>query len=152
MNKKYHVRLTEIERQQLKEVIAKGNAPAYQIRHAHILLKADIDGPAWQDAQIAQAFCVHYNAVAKVRQVFQERGLKAALGRRKQDYPSRKPIFDGVAEAHLIALSCSQPPQGYDHWTLKLLANRVVQLQIVDQVSSETVRRTLKKRTQASFS
>jgi hypothetical protein len=151
MRKKYEVKLTEPERQQLKEVITKGKVPAYQIRHAHILLKADMNGPAWRDKDIMQAFSVSETCVAFVRRVYFEKGLLAAIGRKQQDYPSRKPIFDGTAEAHLIALSCSQPPPGYNHWTLKLLAGRVVELEIVDQVSSETVRRTLKKRAQAPF-
>ena len=151
MRKKYIVRLTDVERKQLKEVVSKGQTAAYKIKHAHILLAADANGPAWQDQQIAGAFSVHVNTVAFVRRIYSEIGLQAAIGRKKQDFPSRKPIFDGASEAHLIALTCSQPPEGYNHWTLKLLADRVVQLKIVEKVSSETVRRTLKKRAQATF-
>jgi hypothetical protein len=145
MMKKYIVRLTEEERQKLKEVVTKGQTAAYKIRHANILLKADSGGPNWQDEDIARAFGVHENTVGKIRQHFVKQGLEAALSHKKQDYPSRAPKFDGTAEAHLIALACSQPPEGRSRWTLKLLADKAVELEIVDSVVPETVRQTLKK-------
>ena len=143
--KKYVVQLTEEERQQLKEIVSKGQTKAYQIQHANILLTADIKGPAWIDADIAQALDLNINTVGRVRQRFFEQGLTVALKRKKQDSPSRRPIFDGAAEAHLIAVACSQPPEGHSRWTLKLLADKVVELQIVESVAPETVRQTLKK-------
>lgn len=143
--KKYSVELGSQERSQLKEVVTKGKNPAYQIRHANILLLTDANGPGWTDDAIAEALSVNINTVGRVRQRFNEQGLEAAVGRKKQDYPSHPPKFDGAAEARLIALSCSQPPEGYSRWTLKLLANKAVELEIVDSVVPETVRQTLKK-------
>jgi len=145
MNKKYIVRLTKEERQKLKEVVTKGQTAACKIRHANILLKADANGPNWQVKDIARAFGVHENTAGKIRQRFMEQGLEAALSRKKQDYPSRAPKFDGAAEAHLIAVACSQPPEGRSRWTLKLLADKAVELEIVDSVVPETIRQTLKK-------
>lgn len=142
MNKKYIVKLTNLERKQLRDVIAKGKAPAYKIKHANILLKAEAD---WSDEKIAQAFDCNVNTPRNVRQRFVEQGLEGALERKKQETPSREKIFDGKAEAHLIALSCSQPPEGRASWTLHLLADKLIELQVVDSVSYETVRRTLKK-------
>ena len=145
MYKRYIVKLTEEERQKLKEVVTKGQTAAYKIRHANILLKADAAGPNWQSKDIARAFGVHENTVGKIRQHFVEQGLEAALIRKKQDYPSRAPKFDGAAEAHLIAVACTKPPEGRSRWTLKLLADKAVELEIVDSVVPETVRQTLKK-------
>ena len=145
MREKFIVRLTEEERNQLKERVTKGKTAAYKIKHANILLKADADGPAWQDEAIARAFSVHLSTVGSVRKRFVEQGLEAALGRKKQEKPSRAPKFDGASEARLIALSCSKPPEGYSRWTLRLLADKVVEMEIVDKVSYETVRQTLKK-------
>ena len=143
--KKYIVRFTDEEREKLKEVVTKGKTQAYKIRHANILLKTDADGPNWSDKDIARAFGAHENTVAKIRQRFVEQGLEAALERKKQDTPSRQPKFDGEGEAKLIALGCSKPPEGSNHWTLRLLADKAVEMEIVDKVSYETVRRTLKK-------
>jgi transposase len=145
VREKFIIRLTEEERNQLKEIVTKGKTAAYKIKHANILLKADVDGPAWQDEAIAQAFSVHLSTVGCIRKRFVEQGLEAALGRKKQEKPSREPIFDGVSEAHLIALSLSKPPEGHSRWTLRLLADKVVELEIVDKVSFETVRQMLKK-------
>lgn len=142
MNKKYIVKLTSTERKQLKEIIAKGKAAAYKIKHANILLKADA---SWSDEKIARAFDCNVNTPRNVRQRFVEHGLEAALERKKQAAPSREKILDGKGEAHLIALSCSQPPEGRARWTLHLLADKLIELQVVDSVSHETVRRTLKK-------
>jgi len=145
LRKKYIVRLKEAERNQLKEVVTKGKTAAYKIKHANILLAADINGPAWQDEAIAQAYSVSLSTIGRIRQRFVEKGWEMALGRKQQEYPSNPPRFDGASEARLIALSCSQPPEGYNRWTLKLLADKVVEMEIVEQVSYETVRQTLKK-------
>ena len=147
MEKKYIVRLRQEERQQLEALIAKGKAAAYRIRHANILLKVDADGPAWSDRQTAEAFGCHLNTVRNVRQRLVEQGFEAALERKKQATPSRKPILDGQGQARLIALACSKPPEGRDRWTLKLLADRLVALEVVESISDQTVRRTLKKGT-----
>lgn len=143
--KKYIVRLTEKERRQLEQITKKGKAAAHKIRHANILLKADADGPAWMDAAIAKAVCVHVTTVEGVRQRFVEQGLEAALNRKKQDRPSRIPKVDGEVEARLIALRCGPAPEGCAKWTLRLLADKAVELNIADSVSHETVRQALKK-------
>jgi transposase len=144
--KKYKVTLTAEERQQLQELIAAGKAAAKRLAHARILLKADADGgPGWDDERIAEATEVSTDTVARVRQRFVEQGLEAALARKKQDRPSRERKLDGRAEARLIALACSAPPDGRKAWTMKLLADRLVELEVVDTVSDETVRRALKK-------
>jgi transposase len=145
MNKKYIVRLSNEERRQLTELTSKGKAAAYKIRHAHILLKADADGPAWTDAKIAESFSVSVNTVLGVRQRLVEQGLEAALNRKQQDRPSRAPRLDGAGEARLIALRCSEPPAGHARWTLRLLADQAVALEIVEAISHETVRQALKK-------
>jgi transposase len=145
MAKKYVVRLTPEERAELEALVRKGRTQAYRIRHANILLAVDPDGPHWTDEQAAQAFHCHHNTISNVRQRFVERGLEAALGRKRQDRPSRSPILDGEGEARLIAIACSSPPEGRARWTLKLLADRLVELEVVDSISDQTVRRTLKK-------
>jgi transposase len=145
MNKRYIVRLTPEERKHLEEFVSKGKRAAYKIKHANILLKADADGPGWPDEAIAEAFSVHEHTVRNVRQRFVEHGVNAALERKKQDAPSRKPILDGEKQARLLAIGCSQPPQGHARWTLQLLADEMVRLEIVDSISYETVRRALKK-------
>ena len=111
MNKKYIVRLTEQEREQLDALIRKGKSAAYKIKHANMLLKADADGAAWSDEEIAGAFSVHTHTVAGLRERCVEQGLEAALNRKKQERPSQQPIFDGAAEARLIALGCSRLPR-----------------------------------------
>ena len=143
--KQYLVKLKQEERQRLKEVVTKGKSPAYQIRHANILLLSDVEASNWADETIAKALSVNINTVGRIRRLFAQQGLKVALERKKQDYPSHSPKFDGAAEARLIALSCSQPPEGRSRWTLKLLADKAVELEIVDSVVPETVRQTLKK-------
>src|SRR5689334_15397949 len=145
--KKYKVTLTAEERQQLSELIAAGKAAAQKLAHARVLLKADAadGGPAWPDARIAEAVEVGVATVERIRQRFVEQGLEAALGRKKQDRPSRPRKLDGHAEARLIALACSAPPEGRKEWTMQLLADRLVELEVVPSVSDETVRRALKK-------
>jgi hypothetical protein len=145
--KKYKVTLTPDERQHLQDLIAAGTAAAKKLAHARILLKADAaaGGPAWPDNRIADAVEVSTDTVARVRERFVEQGLEAALVRKKQDKPSRERTLDGRAEAKLIALACSAPPDGRTEWTMQLLADRLVALKIVGTISDETVRRTLKK-------
>ena len=145
MNKKYIVRLTADEREQLKGLVSKGKAAAYKIKHANVLLKADADGPAWTDERIAEAFSVHGGTVANIRERLVEQGLEAALNRKKREKPPRENKLDGAKEARLIALACSKPPLGRRRWTLHLLADKLVELRIVDSISHETVRQTLKK-------
>ena len=145
MQKKYVVRLTAEERTELEAMVKKGKAAAYKIKHANILLAADGNGPAWPDRQIAEAFSCHLDTVENVRRRLVLEGLTAAVERKKQDQPSRTPKLDGRGEARLIALVRSTPPEGQDRWTLKLLAGRLVKLEVVDSISDQTVRRTLKK-------
>jgi transposase len=144
---RYKVTLTAEERQQLHDLIRAGKAAAKKLTHARILLKADAaeGGPAWPDERIAEAVDVSTDTIGRVRQRFVEEGLEAALVRKKQDRPSRERTLDGRAEARLIALACSAPPAGRKAWTLRLLADRLVELEIVETVSHETVRRVLKK-------
>lgn len=143
--KKYIVRLTDEERHQLGDLVGKGQAPAYKIRHAHILLKADAEGPCWTDERIADAFCCHRGTVEGIRKRFVEQGVQGALERKKREKPPRERILDGEGEARLIALSCSPPPEGHTRWTLELLADKLVELKVVESISYQTVRRTLKK-------
>jgi transposase len=145
--KKYKVTLTAEERNSLQELIAASKTMTKKSIHARILLKADAapGGPAWTDARIAEAFEVNARTIERLRERFVEQGLDAALGRKQQDRPSRERTLDGKAEARLIALACSAPPAGRVRWTLRLLADKLIELEIVDTVSTETVRRTLKK-------
>ena len=147
MSKRYVVRLTSEERRSLQRLVGAGKAAARKILHAHVLLQADEgpDGPGWRDTQISEALSVHPNTVSGIRERLVEQGLEAALNRKKQDRPSRAPKLDGKGEARLIAERCGPPPQGHKRWTLQLLADRLVTLQVVDRISYETVRRTLKK-------
>ena len=144
--KKYVVTLTDDERQSLSALVSSGKAAAKKITHARVLLKADAGGgPNWRDADIALALDIGVRTVERVRERFVEQGLEAALARKAQDRPSRLPVFDGDAEARLIALACSRPPEGRARWTLRLLADRLVELEVVEAVSHETVRQTLEK-------
>ena len=145
--KKYLVTLTADERGQLDALIRKGKAAALVLARARILLKADQadGGPAWDDARIAEAVSVGERTVSRVRQRFVERGFEACLERKPQGRPSRERKLDGAAEAKLVALACSTAPDGRAEWTMQLLADKLVELAVVDAVSDETVRRTLKK-------
>jgi hypothetical protein len=145
MKKKYIVELPEEERDRLTEMISKGRTSAYKIKRANILLKADVQESAWNDAQISEAFSVHPNTVGNIRKRYVQQGLEAVINRQKQTRLSRERTFDGESEARLIALSCSDPPEGYGRWTLRLLADKIVEMEIVDTVSYETIRKTLKK-------
>jgi len=144
---KYIVELTSEERKELSELVSKGKAAARKITHARVLLQSDTsaDGPSWTDIQISEALGVHINTIHGIRRRFVEDGLGAALDRKKQDRPSRQPVVDGEVEAHLIALRCGDPPEGADRWTLRLLADKLVELEIVPSISHETVRQALKK-------
>jgi DNA-binding transcriptional ArsR family regulator len=146
MNKSYHVRLTDTERAHLTELIAAGTAPARKLLHARILLKADEGpaGPAWVDQAIAEAVEVSQPTVSRVRKQYVEEGLEAALNRRSPTRVYQRKL-SGEHEARLIALACSPPPSGQARWSLRLLADKLVELEIVDGVSYQTVRRTLKK-------
>ena len=146
MKKKYIVTLTGEERQTLQEMLSRGKAAARKLMHARILLKADAapGGVAWNDQRIAEALDVGRATVERVRKEFVEEGLDAALERRRpRRLYARK--LDGDGEAHLVALACQKPPDGRSRWTLRLLADRMVALEYVDQISYQTVRRTLKK-------
>ncbi len=145
MNKKYVVRLTAEERAQLESIISKGKAAARKITHAQILLKVDRDGPNWTDEQTAEAFGVHSVTVRAVRERFVHEGLESALVRKKRVRPPVEPILDGAKEARLLAIACGQAPEGRARWTLHLLADRLVELNIVETISHETVRQALKK-------
>jgi len=146
MKKKYIVTLMEEERQMLQEMLSRGKAAARKLTHARILLKADAppSGPGWNDEAIADALEVGRATVERVRKEFVEEGLEAALERRKPRRQYERAL-DGDDEAHLVALACQKPPEGRSRWTLRLLADRMVQLEYVEQVSYQTVRRTLKK-------
>jgi len=145
MAKKYVVRLTPDERQQLLTLTGKGKASARTIKHANILLLADADTKEHIDEDIAESLHVAVRTVERLRKWFVTEGLERALHRKPQDKPSRKPKLDGRAQAKLTALACSQPPEGRSEWTLKLLANKLVELKIVDSISHDTVWRALKK-------
>jgi transposase len=145
MYKKYVVGLTEKERSQLETLVRSGRAHARKLLYARILLKADADGPdQWTDERIAEAFEVSTATVARERRRFCEEGLEVALMPKKPGRPRRR-VLDGRAEAHLVALSCSDPPEGRERWSMRLLADRMVELGHVEALSHETVRRTLKK-------
>ena len=147
MNKKYIVRLEETERAELTRLVSVGKAAARKLLHARVLLKADAapGGPGWTDAEIAEALDLHPNSVVGIRQRFVEQSLEAALNRKKRDTPPRQRRLDGRQEARLIALACGRPPAGRARWTLHLLADKMVELQVVESLSHETVRQTLKK-------
>lgn len=147
MAKKYIVRLSPEERAELTCLVNKGKAAAYKRRHAQILLKSDISeaGHGWSDKKITEAFDVSIPTIERLRKRLVEEGLESALNRAKQNRV-RSRRLDGEQEAHLIALICSDPPDGYGRWTLRLLSDRMVELKYTDKVSYETVRQVLKKR------
>jgi hypothetical protein len=146
MNLIYVVRLSDTERLQLKQLVSSGTAPARKVRRAQILLKSDqtIDGAGWTYEQIRTAFDVSAVTIANTRKDYLAGGLEAALNRQKPEREYER-CFDGEGEAHLIALTCSQPPEGHRRWTLRLLQERCVKLGYADHLSHETVRTTLKK-------
>ncbi len=142
MKKKYIITLSDEERKLLEDIVNKGKNPAYKIKHAHILLNAE-SGIA--DNDNADRCRCHINTVANVRQRFVEEGIEAALERKKRELPPIEPKIDGEKEARLIAIACSQPPEGYCRWTMQMLADKMVEMNIIESVSDSTVWRTLKK-------
>jgi len=145
MEKKYIVRLTEAERETCREVIKKLKGTIQKVRRAQILLKGDADGAAWTDRRIAEAFCCRTKSVENIRQRFVEQGFEQTLERKKSAQPPANKRLDGVQEAKVLATRLGPPQKGYSNWTLRLLARRVVELEIVEAISHETVRQTLKK-------
>ena len=147
MEKKHVVELTAEERWQLEGMVKKGKAQARKIQHARILLKADqgVLGPGWTDAQIAQACGAPVRTVERIRQRLVEGGLEAALTARRRGEQAPRRKLDGAAEAKLVAIACTPAPEGRCRWTIRLLADKMVELRIVDSLGRETVRQTLKK-------
>ena len=146
MRKRYVVRLSEEERAGLRTLTSRGDAPARVQTHARILLKANRGeaGPEWTDGAISDALEVDPTTVARVRKLYVTAGLEAALHRKAPDRVYRRKL-DGEQEARLVAVACSEPPSGHKRWTLRLLANRLVELAVVDAVSHETIRQALKQ-------
>ena len=146
MRKQYVVRLSEVERASLRTLISRGDAPARVQTHARILLKANRGeaGPEWTDGAISTALEVDPTTVARIRKLYVTEGLEAALHRKAPDRVYRRKL-DGEQEARLVAVTCSEPPSGHKRWTLRLLAKTLVELDVVDAVSYETVRQTLKQ-------
>ncbi len=145
MQKKYIVRLTSDERHQLQTVIKKLKGSSQKVRRAQILLKADADGPNWTDQEIADAFDCRIKTVENIRRRLVEQGFEVALNGVKRRRPPTDKLLNGEQEAQVIALRLGAPPAGYANWSLRLLARKVVELGLVDTVSHETVRQTLKK-------
>ena len=145
MEKKYIVRLTGEERNVLRDVVKKLKGTSQKVRRAHVLLKADADGPNWTDKKIAEAFFCRTKTVENIRQRLVTDGFEIALNGKKRETPPRQKLLDGEQEAKVIALRLGEPPKGFASWTLRLLAEQVVELEIVDSISHETVRQTLKK-------
>jgi hypothetical protein len=145
MNKKYIVRLTPKERRTLREIIKKLKGSSQKVRRAQMLLKADVAGPAWTDQQIADAFESRTRTVEKLRERFVTQGFAETLHGKQREQPATEKILGGKQEAQLIALRLGAPPRGYANWSLRLLARKLVELEIVPAISHETVRTTLKK-------
>jgi hypothetical protein len=145
MVKRYIVRLTGKERKVLSEVIRKLQGSGQKVRRAQILLKADADGPAWTDDRIAEAYSCRRKTVEDVRQRFVLSGFEQALNGKNREEPATPKLLDGKQEAKIIATRLGPPPKGYGTWSLRLLANNVVELGIVNSISHETIRKTLKK-------
>jgi hypothetical protein len=145
MNKKFIVRLSDEERGVCREIIKKLKGSSQKVRRAQILLKADADGPAWSDIRIAEAFDCRVQTIENVRKRLVVDGFEQALEHKKRADPPTPCKLDGEAEAKLIALRLGKPPSGYGHWTLQLLADEMVALEIVDSISHETIRKVLKK-------
>lgn len=145
MNKKYLVRLSDAERATLEDVVKRLSGSSQKVKRANILLMADADGPAWTDKQIAEAYRCRTRTVENVRQRLVERGFEETLEGRKPEQAPREKVLDGKQEAEVIAMRLKSPPPGYAHWTLRLLARKVIELGIVEAVSHQTVMRTLKK-------
>lgn len=145
MQKKYIVRLSEEERNILTDVVKKLKGTSQRVRRAQILLKADANGPNWTDQKIADAFDCRRQTVENIRESLVTNGFYVTLNGKKRETPARKKLLDGEQESKLIAMRLGSPPDGFANWSLRLLAERVVELEIVESISHETVRRTLKK-------
>jgi hypothetical protein len=145
MPKKYIVRLSEAERIELRAVIKKLKGSGQKVRRAQILLKADVEVANWTDERIADAFCCRIKTVENIRKRLVEKGFETTLNGVKRHSPPTKKLLDGEQEAQVIALRLGTPPKGYSNWSLRLLSRKVVELGIVESVSHETVRQTLKK-------
>lgn len=142
--KKYIIHLTDDERQTLVEFVKKQKGKFLQVRRAQILLKADFNGPRWTDEQIGDAFDCNTRVVAEIRKRFVEKGLQFTMGLLPRS-PRRPPLLDGEQEAKIVALRLSEPPKGYNGWTLRLLAEKAVELHICEKISHQTVKKILKK-------
>lgn len=145
MKKKYIVRLSDSERQTCHEVIKKLKGSSQKVRRAQLLLKADADGPCWSDLRIAEAFNCRRQTVEKLRYRVVTEGFEQALNGKPREQPPTPPKLDGKGEAKLIAMRLGKPPVGYGRWSLQLLADELVTLDVVDSISAETVRKALKK-------
>jgi hypothetical protein len=145
MQKKYIVRLTDEERKTLQLVVKKYKGTSFKIRRAQVLLHADVNGPGWTDAKISEAFGCRTKTVENIRERLVTEGFEVTLHGKPKDKPPREKLLDGAGEAKVIALRLGPPPPGFANWSLRLLAQRVVALEIVESISYETVRRTLKK-------
>jgi Homeodomain-like domain len=145
MNKKYIVRLSDEERGVCQDVVKRLKGTSEKVKRAQILLKADVDGPGWPDTKIAEAFDCRVQTVETVRKRLVLDGFEAALERKRRATPPTPRKLDGVGEAKLIAMRLGQPPAGYGRWSLQLLADELVVLEVVDSICPETVRKTLKK-------
>ena len=145
MNKKYIVRLSDEERQVCQQVVKKLKGTSQKVRRAQILLKADADGPNWTDVRIAEAFSCRVQTIENLRKRLVTEGFETVLNGKQRQTPPTPPLLDGRGEAKLIALRLGKPPAGYGRWTLQLLADQLVALEVVDSISIETVRKTLKK-------
>lgn len=145
MNKKYIVRLADKERDLLKGIVKKLKGSSEKVKRAQILVKADAEGPNWTDERIAEAFCCRTRTIEKLRKRLVLEGFEAALERKTRTTPPVCKKLDGKQEAQIIAMRLGPPPKGYANWSLRLLSQRVVALEIVDSISPETLRQTLKK-------
>jgi hypothetical protein len=145
MNKKYIVRLSKGEQAELNGIVKKLKGSSQKVRRAQILLTADVNGPGWTDVRIAEAFSCRVQTIENLRRRLVTEGFKVAVNGKTRSTPPRQKILDGKQEAKVIALRLGKPPKGFANWSLRLLASRVVELGIVDSISRETVRQTLKK-------
>lgn len=145
MEKKYIVRLTKREREELTDVVKRLKGSSQKVRRAQILLKADVRGPNWTDAKIAEALSCRVQTVENLRKRLVTEGFRFALEGKPRETPPRQKVLDGKLEAKVIAMRLGKPPKGYTNWSLRLLTERVVELGLVESISRETIRQTLKK-------
>jgi hypothetical protein len=145
MNKKYIVRLSKREREELLGVVKQLKGSSQKVRRAQVFLKADVRGPNWTDAKIAEAFSCRVQTVENLRKRLVTEGFRVALDGKSRETPPRQKCLDGKQEAKIIAMRLGRPPRGYANWSLRLLSERVVELGLVKSISHETIRQTLKK-------